>query len=52
MAEHGSSAATNPAAETAFVKDREAMLGSFVNFSTYTIAAIVILLVLLAIFLV
>jgi hypothetical protein len=51
MADHGSTAASNPAAEAAFVKDREAMLGGFVSFSTYAIAAIVGLLVLMAIFL-
>ncbi|MCU0986312.1 MAG: hypothetical protein MUC89_15475 [Acetobacteraceae bacterium] len=52
MAEHGSTAATNPAAEAAFVKDRQAMLGSFVTFSTYSIVAIVVLLILMAIFLI
>ncbi len=51
MADHGSTAAADPAAEAAFVKDREAMLGGFVTFSTYAIAAIAALLVLMAIFL-
>lgn len=50
MADHGSTAA-DPAAEAAFLKDREAILGGFVTFSTYSIVAIVALLVLMAIFL-
>jgi hypothetical protein len=52
MAEQGSTAASDPAAEAAFVKDREAMLGSFVTFLTYGIVAVVVVLILLAIFLI
>lgn len=51
MADHGSTAAADPAAEAAFVKEREALLGSFVTISTYATAGIVVLLILMAIFL-
>lgn len=50
MADHGSTAA-DPAAEAAFLKDRESMLGHFTSFTTYSVIGIATLLVLMAIFL-
>jgi hypothetical protein len=52
MADHGSSAAGDTAVDPAFLKDRQAMLGGFVNFTTYGIAGVVTILVLMAIFLI
>lgn len=52
MADHGSSAAGDTAVDPAFLKDRQAMLGGFVNFTTYAIMGIVALLILMAIFLI
>lgn len=51
MAEHGSSVASNSAAEAEFLKEREQMLGGFVTFTTYGVIGVVALLVLMAIFL-
>jgi hypothetical protein len=52
MANHGSPSTTDAALESAFLKDRQAMLGGFVNFTTYAVVGIAVLLVLMAIFLI
>ncbi|WP_291297096.1 aa3-type cytochrome c oxidase subunit IV [Elioraea sp.] len=52
MAEYGSSAAGETVVDPGFLKDREAMLGGFVNFTTYSVAGIIVLLILMAIFLI
>jgi hypothetical protein len=51
MAEHGSGAG-DTAVDPAFLKDRQAMLGGFVSFTTYAVAGIIVLLILMAIFLI
>ena len=52
MADHGTGATGDTAVDPAFLKDRQAMLGGFVNFTTYGIVAVVSILVLMAIFLI
>lgn len=52
MAQHGTHVTTETSVDPAFLKDREAMLGGFVTFTTWSIAGIIALLILMAIFLV
>ncbi len=51
MAQHGTSVTTETDVDPAFLKDREAMLGGFVTFTTWSVVGIIALLVLMAIFL-